>query len=166
MQEWFCKKCGHCCKHQYTRMELNKDEIELFPKNSYLPYIGYGDSKSNVTVLLYKLIPKRCPLYNDDIGCTIYEDRPIICRRFPFNKDPNNPHGLGLDNGCKNAPQGQGMKIVTKENMEDVFPLIEKFNKQTEEMTKKFFTSKFWLCKNFKWRLITQKKLDRIFNKS
>jgi len=147
-------------------MEIYKDEIELFPKNSYLPYIGHGDSKSNVTVFLYKLIPKQCPLYDDDIGCTIYEDRPIICKRFPFNKDSNNPNELGLDNGCKNAPQGQDMKMVTAENMENMLPIFEEFNKQTEEMTEKFFTSKLWLYKNFKWRIITQKKLDRLFDKN
>ena len=154
--EWFCKKCGHCCKHQYTRMEIYHDEIHLFTKGSYIPYIGYGDSKSNVNTLIYKLIAKRCPLYDDDIGCTVYEDRPIICQKFPFSSDLN---GLGLDNSCKNSPKGQDTKIITGETMQTMMPILKKVQDQSNIVAEKFYISKLWLYKNFKWKLITQKKL-------
>lgn len=164
MEYWFCKKCGHCCKHQRTRMELYQDEIKLFPKGSFIPYIGYGDSKSNITVLLYKLIPSRCPLYNDEVGCTIYEERPIICKRFPFNNDPTNTqHGLGLDNGCKNAPKGQGRKALSGEDMDAMLPIIKAVKEQSDYTTSKYYTSKLWIYKNFKWRLLTEQKVRRLF---
>jgi Fe-S-cluster containining protein len=167
MEYWFCKKCGHCCKHQYTPMELYGNEIELFPKEKFIPYIGYGDSKSNVNVLLYKLIGKRCPLYDDEVGCTIYENRPLMCRRFPFNKNPTHfqQHGYGLDNGCKNSPHGKNTKAVSAEYMEGIWPILKKVNDETAYITEKYYTSKLWMYKNFKWRLLTEKKLRKLFNK-
>jgi len=166
MEYWFCKKCGHCCKYQFTPMELYKDEIDLFPKERFIPYIGYGDSKSNVTILLYKLIGKRCPLYDDEIGCTIYENRPLICKRFPFNKDPTNmQHGYGIDNGCRNSPHGQNAKALSGEQMDAVLPILKAVDDQTAYITSKYHTSKLWIYKNFKWRLFNHTKLKKLFNK-
>jgi Fe-S-cluster containining protein len=147
-------------------MELYRDEIKLFPKGKFIPYVGYGDSKSNITILLYKLIGLRCPLYNDEVGCTIYEDRPIICKRFPFSGDPrNSEHGLGLDNGCRNAPKGEDAKSVSGKDMDIMWPILKQVDEETKYMTEKYHTSKLWIYKNFKWRLLTQKKLDRLLNR-
>jgi Fe-S-cluster containining protein len=163
VQEWFCKRCGSCCKHQNIPMELYRDEIKLFPKGKFIPHIGYGDSKSNVTVILYKLIGMRCPLYNDDVGCTIYEDRPTICRRFPFRSVNGNSNHIGCDTGCKNAPQGQQLKIFPAEDIEAIRSIIKEVEDQTAYIVGKYYTSKLWLYKNFKWRMLTQQKVERLY---
>ena len=164
-ERWFCKKCGHCCKHQHIRMDMHHTQIHLFPKKSYLPYLGYGDSKSDITVIEYKMIGKRCPLYDDNIGCTIYEDRPIICRKFPFASDPRNPAGIGLDVGCKNSPKGEEVKGVSKEFMDSMQPIFEAGHKQFMEAIDKFETTKLWVYKNFKWRIVTKEKLEKMQRK-
>ena len=40
-----------------------------------------------MNVIYFGMIAQKCPMY--DNGCTIYEDRPLVCRRYPLG---NNIH--------------------------------------------------------------------------
>jgi Fe-S-cluster containining protein len=75
-----CKKnCGECCKHFYpdvTRLEAL--------------YVAYGlikDNKVDWALSLFDEFEKEgkfdhCPFYNDEVHCSIYTIRPLICRLF------------------------------------------------------------------------------------
>lgn len=141
MELWECIRCGKCCTNQYNNMDIFAEEVYLFPKNKIKPKLGYGDSKDSITIFLYNLISKRCPLYKDDIGCSVYENRPLICKMFPLGQG-------GLDKGCVNAPKDGEAKGVFPKDTE----IIDIWNQHAIELWKKPSKSKVWLYKNFKWR--------------
>ena len=77
LSDWKCVACGHCCKTVKSLM-LSVDEAKLFPKHLLVPEIVSGD----MTILYYQIVADVCPLYKD--GCTIYENRPLICKCYPL----------------------------------------------------------------------------------
>lgn len=153
-ERWKCTKCGKCCSNQYVKMDLFEHELPLFPKSSYRPYIGYGPTKEDVTVFLWQLKTKRCPLYDDKQGCTEYHSRPLICKRFPFLED-------GLDWSCSNVSR-------TKAYLTHPFDLVPVADYQREssrifaDVQKKAeaTNSKLWLYnhKKGKWKLLNMEK--------
>lgn len=89
-----CKKCGNCCKEGGPA--LHNQDLELV-RNGKIPIrslitIRKGELAHNpltgmiqpVTVELVKIVGTGrhwdCCYYDDDLGCTIYEDRPCACR--------------------------------------------------------------------------------------
>ena len=89
-----CKKCGNCCKKGGPA--LHNQDLELV-RSGKLPIrslitIRKGELVHNplagliqpVTVELVKIVGTGrqwdCCYYDDDLGCTIYEDRPCACR--------------------------------------------------------------------------------------
>jgi len=148
MEFWKCKKCGRCCKNQ-KQLELYKNEIDYFPKNKIIPYMGIGDTKKDIEIILYKLISRRCPLYDDETGCTIYENRPDVCKRFPFI------HG-SIDAACASCPK-HGKKVLV--SPKDA-AMGNSGTNIYEEFSNGYMTSKIWLYKKFKWKHQTK---DRLF---
>ena len=69
-----CKRCGKCCNELKGGVLLSPEEVErLAIPDEYL--IVKGDQ-------IFLKLP--CPFYKD--GCSIYPDRPKVCREFPLNK--------------------------------------------------------------------------------
>lgn len=108
-----CTKCGDCCKdfecdstkgketprfHEEFLFLLRKQYLKIYPweketyeghlrkigsKRKVLPSIVVFDLKMNTTIVIcYTLDGGNCPLLKDNI-CSIYEDRPYVCREFP-----------------------------------------------------------------------------------
>jgi len=150
---WNCKRCGSCCIKLPKRLQLLNDEVEFFPKYSYENYLAGGFSKSDLKPIVYKLKKKRCPMYDEKVGCTIYENRPIVCKAFPVIIN-------SLDGYCKNVKYEQGYSVPSE--------LIV----YAEERSKKFAllinnirenNMKLWVYKNSKWRIGNKKDLLKLF---
>lgn len=93
-----CKQCGKCCLNlepsvpgapgglllTYTETMLyrGKQGKDIIPTVAYIP-----PGETYKRILYYGMIATKCPLY--DHGCTVYNDRPLVCRRYPLG---NNIH--------------------------------------------------------------------------
>lgn len=81
-----CLACGNCCKRYSPRFK--KTDIKRIAKflkmkegdfvNTYLFTDDDGD---------YVLRSKPCPFLGADNACSIYEERPSDCRRFPYTDE-------------------------------------------------------------------------------
>lgn len=81
-----CLSCANCCKNYSPRFKtpdikrisklLRLRESEFIEK--YLVVDAEGD-------FVAKSLP--CPFLGNDNYCTIYEDRPSDCRRFPYTDE-------------------------------------------------------------------------------
>lgn len=93
-----CIRCGNCC----TDLEPSKPgvpggllliskEVDMFlayDLDDIIPTVGYTiPGYYDMKILYYGMVAKRCPMYDDEYGCMIYEDRPLVCRRYPFGND-------------------------------------------------------------------------------
>jgi len=142
IKTWECLKCGKCCYNQWAQMELFHDEIKYFPKKIIKPYLGSGYTKDSIEIVLFKLIPKKCPLYDEKNGCTIYENRPRICKTFPFIAN-------GIDKTCSAYPKnGEKVRVspldINKSDNRDMVRSMIINALKTK--------NKIWIYKKFKWR--------------
>lgn len=81
-----CLSCANCCKNYSPRFKT--PDIKRISKvvgmresvfiDNYLRIDEEGD---------YVLISKPCPFLGEDNFCSIYEDRPSDCRRFPYTDE-------------------------------------------------------------------------------
>lgn len=110
--EFNCLSCGSCCRRilikdavdflQVVGLCLRPEERELFkhhPETIIHPYIGIKRrGQSKVNVLLYQMVSEPCPLLDQETNlCTIYDERPMICRAYPFILIKNQ---IGIENNC------------------------------------------------------------------
>lgn len=81
-----CLACANCCKHYSPRFktpDIKRISKLLSLKESvfietYLKIDEEGD---------YVLKNKPCPFLGSDNFCSIYDDRPSDCRRFPYTDE-------------------------------------------------------------------------------
>jgi Fe-S-cluster containining protein len=81
-----CLKCARCCKRYSPRFkmpDIKRISRVLQLKESvfiekYLRIDEDGD---------YVAVSMPCPFLGDDNRCSIYEDRPSDCRRFPYTDE-------------------------------------------------------------------------------
>jgi Fe-S-cluster containining protein len=81
-----CLKCARCCKRYSPRFKmpdikrisktLQLTETDFIKK--YLRYDEEGD---------YVAVSAPCPFLGDDNKCSVYEDRPSDCKRFPYTDE-------------------------------------------------------------------------------
>ena len=89
-----CRECGaKCCKYFCFEIDEPDDYEEFEDIRWYLCHKG-------VTVHIdegdwFISIANRCQMLAPDNGCKMYEDRPIICRKY----DPDNCDHTGGDYG-------------------------------------------------------------------
>jgi uncharacterized protein len=81
-----CLQCAHCCKNYSPRFktpDIKRISRTLQLKESvfiekYLQLDEEGD---------YVAVSKPCPFLGEDNRCSIYNDRPSDCRRFPYTDE-------------------------------------------------------------------------------
>lgn len=106
-----CHRCGHCCTHLTDRWDDGRHadrfqalggtpiyrvsttgglrmfswEAAPFPAGELVPMLVLLDAQRERPVALaYELQAERCPRYDDDRGCTIYDERPMVCKAYPL----------------------------------------------------------------------------------
>ncbi len=100
--EYECKCCGACCKlavseYSYTQLKqraLKGDKFSEDFVSVFVPYESEEEAKKinpEYFELLNRLVEDDkiyyyyCPKLGEDNLCTIYENRPNICKAFPHN---------------------------------------------------------------------------------
>jgi Fe-S-cluster containining protein len=92
-----CQRCGTCCLNVFPLFRPDLVRLErrtnLSKMRSYIKvYLSPGeDPPKGIRLFLdagqhdrYPTDPDRCPFLDGKNACSIYEDRPIACRRFPI----------------------------------------------------------------------------------
>ena len=74
-----CSKCGNCCTNFLYLTEKEIRRIHRYIEKKKIKDF-FEDVREN-SVVLY------CPFRKDD-GCSIYKERPEICRQFQCNLSP------------------------------------------------------------------------------
>jgi len=74
MNEGKCKACGKCCRIFVTSEAYDEETLKL--KRGYIGEVKYkGDT--------YHIFDLPCVYLNSDNKCTIYDNRPEACLKFP-----------------------------------------------------------------------------------
>ncbi len=81
-----CLKCAHCCKRyspRFKQPDIKRISKVLQMKESALieKYLRMDEEGDYVTQSL------PCPFLGNDNRCSIYEDRPSDCKRFPYTDE-------------------------------------------------------------------------------
>jgi len=96
-----CEQCGRCCSNHRagtgeSGLTLFPDEIHLFPEDKVRPHLAKGvDAPTNI--FTYQYTDNVCMHLVDNL-CKVYDDRPLMCRKFPVKLGAN---GLTFSPGCK-----------------------------------------------------------------
>ncbi|MBR9690466.1 YkgJ family cysteine cluster protein [Candidatus Woesearchaeota archaeon] len=94
MKEFECERCGYCCTHISTQINMSLLDIKwlsdytkksvkrLFDEGmvSFVPFIRAEDLSTFDVELGLK---RPCPMYKDK-KCVVYHARPMNCRTFPY----------------------------------------------------------------------------------
>ncbi|KKK84349.1 hypothetical protein LCGC14_2784280 [marine sediment metagenome] len=103
-----CLQCGRCCKdilkHAMGSLKgpyLSPEETALFPPHTVSPSIGRGFDIDHITVTRYQINQAHCPQLVEDNQCAIYENRPLVCRRFPLMWSNGNITNIAHGDDCK-----------------------------------------------------------------
>lgn len=81
-----CLECANCCKNYSPRFkipDIKRISRQLRLKESvFIDTYLYLDEEGD-----YVVKGKPCPFLQHDNYCSIYEDRPSDCRRFPYTDE-------------------------------------------------------------------------------
>ena len=97
-----CNKCGACCKlavseYSYAQLKQRAMRGDKFSEDFvsvFIPYETEEEARAvnpeyfellNTLVVEDRIYYYHCPKVDENNLCTIYEDRPSICRDFPHN---------------------------------------------------------------------------------
>lgn len=86
-----CTQCGHCCRHDPGYVFLSERDVEqavrflsLSEKEFLEKYCTIVDIGFFKKVSLREKSNYDCIFWQDGVGCSIYEARPLQCRSYPF----------------------------------------------------------------------------------
>ena len=151
-----CKQCGKCCSDfgdkKYLPLyewdvEILKEEAENKKISLKIePLKFFLDKKTGIVIVfLYGLMEEPCP-FLEDLKCSIYEKRPLICRKFPLGYTPRfAPEKFVLDcfYNCPNFNAKDFMKKLggwEEKDFEEKTGEARKFNTlETDPIFKKVF---------------------------
>jgi Fe-S-cluster containining protein len=113
-----CTQCGACCRNTNGEVLFPPDVEQLarrlgISKNAFkVKYtITYGGKR---------LLKGPCPFLVDN-RCSVYEDRPIVCKTYPLNRRKIVPgHSFIMIGGC---PSG---KAFVQQYVQGIKPELEK----------------------------------------
>ena len=80
---FFCKRCGNCCRYAVLLLD---DDIHTIEKKGYdrTDFVDI-DLDGRMTVKQKKGYCMFTKHSKDGVLCGIYEQRPMVCRQYPFN---------------------------------------------------------------------------------
>ena len=128
--EYECNRCGDCCKlavseYSYTQLKqraLKGDKFSEDFVSVFVPYETEEEAKAinpeyfellNILVEDDKIYYYHCPHIDGDNLCTMYENRPDICREYPHNPLKLLPSKCSF-NAWKNEISHQAMLLKAK----------------------------------------------------
>ena len=128
--EYECNKCGDCCKlavspYSYEQLKQRAIRGDKFSEDFVSVFVPYETEEKAKEVnpeyfeLLNKMVEEDriyyyyCPKLGEDNLCTIYENRPSICKDFPHNPLKLLPSKCSY-NEWKNSIAHQAMLLKAK----------------------------------------------------
>lgn len=86
-----CIQCGRCCRHAPGYVFLTEDDLSGLAQGLEMSRENFIESCCRIIVKDGKsrlsLKEKRnydCVFWEKDTGCTVYRNRPLQCRSYPF----------------------------------------------------------------------------------
>jgi Fe-S-cluster containining protein len=81
-----CLQCARCCKRYSPRFKMPdikriSKTLQLTETDFIKKYLRYDEDGD------YVAISAPCPFLGDDNKCSVYEDRPSDCKRFPYTDE-------------------------------------------------------------------------------
>ena len=81
-----CLQCARCCKRYSPRFKMPdikriSKTLQLTETDFIRKYLRYDEDGDYVAVYA------PCPFLGEDNRCSIYEDRPSDCKRFPYTDE-------------------------------------------------------------------------------
>jgi Fe-S-cluster containining protein len=99
---WSCIDCGDCCGdiNDHTRMILLlPEDIDKIENRAETDFYEEWNGDNFVGILCKK--DGKCIFYNGE-GCSIYEERALLCRMYPFWVEKQNDFFVvGIDKECQ-----------------------------------------------------------------
>ncbi len=143
-----CFKCGKCCHNVksegYERyIPVYLDEISKLEnlalknkvKNNLEPDLLYPDilNKRLIVVTYVLKFKDVCAFYNEKLGCTIYNDRPITCKSYPVSiwKEHIN-YMMKVNTDCKFVEKNIG--LISPKNYSELETFFPKEYKQAKKL--------------------------------
>jgi uncharacterized protein len=130
-----CLRCGECCTGQDNSVVVFPFEIrnisarteEPWQEVAQPPCTGEWDCQGNFHTLEWRINKREgsCRYYQEQAGCRIYEDRPMLCSTYPFYID----EGRLKASECR----GLGKNISREEALELASRLIRRYRTEIEE---------------------------------
>ena len=90
-----CRRCGKCCKNQYSVIFNARDIFNIAKKFGKTPLqiveesaeVYIGESSQLPVVHMLPVGPqKRCPLLLDDGRCSVQDCKPTVCALYPLGR--------------------------------------------------------------------------------
>jgi Fe-S-cluster containining protein len=105
-----CQQCGKCCYTPGAGLYLDKEDFERIA--------GRVGKKRLKALCRYEkalhawVLKQPCPFYDQDLGCSIYEIRPLTCTKYPLHPPLQEmPYNLAVDAFCPAA------RLLAKETL-------------------------------------------------
>jgi len=96
-KDFSCQKCGACCqkfghgnRNYLPLYDWEVPELENIAKSKNIEIdirpvsIFYDSISKKFFAVIYGMFDPPCRFYSKEKGCTIYENRPFVCRTFPL----------------------------------------------------------------------------------
>ena len=97
-----CQQCGLCCYTPGAGLYLDKEDFERIA--------GRVGKKRLKALCRYEkalqawVLKQPCPFYDLNVGCSIYEIRPLTCTKYPLHPPLQEmPYNLAVDAFCPAA---------------------------------------------------------------
>ena len=131
-----CMDCGKCCTEKSDMMIVSKRESGYQKIRKAFGRVERVEITDIDEFVVMDMNSDTCPLIEADNGCSIYENRPLICRVFPFI-----PQELGEGSRIVLTSHCPPLEELRKEGIEflyfsDISCQIAKVEKEIEKYPK------------------------------
>lgn len=104
---WMCRRCGRCCMDVEgwdRRVLLLRKDVARLEEAGERGF--HAPAAQGRFVAVMRKRDGRCVFLGED-GCTVYGDRPLLCRMYPFYVERRGDvYIVGVDEGCPGVGGG------------------------------------------------------------
>jgi Fe-S-cluster containining protein len=134
-----CEKCALCCgdtKQRVRRILLLRIEAKSISQKTHEGVENFAEKLDGVEPYIYVMKKSKngkCVFLKGDL-CTIYQNRPLICKFYPFElkEDEDRKHVFAYTDECPAIGKG---RYLEKGYFERLFKMSMKTLKEDEENT-------------------------------
>lgn len=81
--------CSHCCYYHVDITAVEAKILSQYVTEDMIPKLKAQAAKGNASWLTLEHSQRRCVFLADDNKCSVYNKRPISCRKYHVVSDPN-----------------------------------------------------------------------------